>query len=142
MLQSSLRLFNLVKLVKCWQILLELISKGLCLSLGKEKESRLLFTSSTKREIRHFHVVVAQRRQRKVQKSVKHIQSCCFANLNLLLFCRNSRRCSNSLEERSMGGFPSTLPLPLVTFLAFSSPRAIQLETTRNESGIVALSLF
>ena len=36
-----------------------------------------------------FHVVVVQRRQRNVQKSVMHVQSCCFANLNLLLFCRS-----------------------------------------------------
>ena len=37
-----------------------------------------MFTFSTKREIRHFHVVVVQRRQRNVQKSVMHVQSCCF----------------------------------------------------------------
>ena len=43
-------------------------------------------TSSTKREIRHFHVVVVQWRQINVQKSVMHVQSCCFPNLNLLLF--------------------------------------------------------
>ena len=43
--------------------------------------------SSRKREIRHFHVVVMPRRKRNVQKSVMHVQSCCFANLNpLLLF--------------------------------------------------------
>ena len=42
---------------------------------------------NTKREIRHLHVVVVQRRQRNVQKSVMHVQSCsCFASLNLLLF--------------------------------------------------------
>ena len=35
----------------------------------KEKENcRLVFPSSTKHEIRHFHVVVVQRRQRNVQK--------------------------------------------------------------------------
>ena len=39
-----------------------------------------MFPSSTKREIRHFHVVVVQWRQRNVQKSVIHVQSCCFAN--------------------------------------------------------------
>ena len=60
-----------------------------------------MFPSSTKREIRHFHVVVVQRRLRNVQKSVMHVQSCCFANLNLFLFCRfrcrRRRRCVNSL---------------------------------------------
>ena len=29
---------------------------------------------------------VMQRQQRNVQKSVMHMQSCCFANLNLLFF--------------------------------------------------------
>ena len=64
-----------------------LFSKGLYQSSGKEKENYcLVFPSSTKREIRHFHFVVVQRRQRSVQKNVMHVQSCCFANLNLLLF--------------------------------------------------------
>ena len=47
---------------------LDLNSKGLYQSSEKEKESRLVFTLSTKREIRQFYVVVVQRRQRKVQK--------------------------------------------------------------------------
>ena len=39
----------------------------------KEKEGRCLaFSSSIKREIRQFHIVVVQRRQRNVQKSVIH----------------------------------------------------------------------
>ena len=38
-------------------------------SSGRDiKFRRGLFTFSTKREIRHFHVVVAQKRQRNVQK--------------------------------------------------------------------------
>ena len=63
-------------------------SKRLYQSSGKEKENRLVFTSSTKREIRHLHAVVVQRRQRNLQKRVMqvHKQSCCFANLKLLLF--------------------------------------------------------
>ena len=40
-----------------------------------KKFRRSLFTFSTKREIRHFHVVVVEKRQ----KSVMHVQSCCFA---------------------------------------------------------------
>ena len=66
----------------------------------KETESyRLVFPASTKREIRHFHSVVEQRRFRNVQKNLMHVQSCCFANLNLLLFCRFRcrRRCLSSL---------------------------------------------
>ena len=55
-----------------------------------------MFTSSRKRENRHFHVVVIQRRQRNVQKSVMHVQSCCSANLDLYPFrrfrCRHRRR--------------------------------------------------
>ena len=35
-----------------------------------------MFTSSTKREIRHFYVAVVQWRRRNVQKSVMHVQSC------------------------------------------------------------------
>ena len=69
------------------KIFLELNSKDCIKVLGKEKESPcLVVLSSTKREIRHFHILVMQRQQRNVQKSVMHVQSSCFANLNLLLF--------------------------------------------------------
>ena len=72
---------------------LELNSKRLFRNSGKEKESRrLVITSSTKREIWHVHVVVVRCRQRNMQKSLLNVQSCCFANLNLLSFCR-SRLC-------------------------------------------------
>ena len=40
----------------------------------------LPFSSSKKLKILSFHVVVVQGRQRKVQKSVMHVQNCCFAN--------------------------------------------------------------
>ena len=33
-----------------------------------------------------------QRRQRNVQKSVMHVQSCCFANQPYSLFCRSRGR--------------------------------------------------
>ena len=67
--------------------ILELNSKGLYQSSGKEEESCwLVFPSSTKREIRHFHVVVVQRRLRNVQKSVMYVQSCCFANESYRFF--------------------------------------------------------
>ena len=59
------------------------------------------FTPAKKREIRHFHVVVVQRRQRNVQKSVMHLQSCWFANL-LLLFCRSRCRCRRCRRRRSL----------------------------------------
>ena len=48
-----------------------------------------MFTYSIKqaREIRKVHVIVVQQRLQKVQKSIMHVQSCCFAYLNLCLFC-------------------------------------------------------
>ena len=63
-----------------------LISKRLYRSSEKEKKEIrcLVFTSSTKREIRKFHVVNVQWRRRNVQ-SVMHVHSGCFANLNLLI---------------------------------------------------------
>ena len=98
LLQTLSRLFHFFQFVKCLQLLLELNSKRLYHSSGKEKESRcLVFKSSTKREIRHFHVVVVQLQQRNVPKSVMHVQGFCFTNLNLLLFCCSGwsrrRRC-------------------------------------------------
>ena len=75
MLQTLSRLFHLVQFVKSWQIVLELNSKGLYQSSGKEKESCcVVFPASTKRQIRCFHLVVVQRRQRNVQKSLMHVQ--------------------------------------------------------------------
>ena len=65
-------------IVRCWQIFLELNFKRLYQSSGKEREGRcLVFTCLTQREIRHFHVVVVQRRKRNLQKRVMHVQSCC-----------------------------------------------------------------
>ena len=40
----------------------------------------LRFPSSKKLKIWSFHVDVVQERQRNVQKSVMHVQSCCFVN--------------------------------------------------------------
>ena len=76
----------------------------------KKKESHcLVFTfSRTKRELRHFHVVVVQWRQRNGQKSVMHGQSCYFANLNLSLFCR-SRCCRCCLRWCFTGRFATTI---------------------------------
>ena len=66
--------------VKCRRSSLQLISWGPHSSLERERKIRCrLFTSSKKREIRHFHVVVVQWRQRNVQKSVMHVQNCCLA---------------------------------------------------------------
>ena len=40
----------------------------------------LPFPSSKKLKIWSFHVVVVQGQQRNVQKSVMHVQSCCFTD--------------------------------------------------------------
>ena len=40
----------------------------------------LPFPYSSKLNIWSFHVVVVQKRQRNVEKSVLHVHSCCFAN--------------------------------------------------------------
>ena len=73
--------------------ILEMNAEGRYKSSGKETESCLVFTSSTKREIKHFHVVVVQRRLRNVQKSVMHVQSCCR--------CRCRRRCLSALIRKA-----------------------------------------
>ena len=52
----------------------------------------LVFTSSIKREIRKFHVVVVQRKQPNVQKSVMNVQSCCFALSSYCFFLLSRRR--------------------------------------------------
>ena len=74
-------------------------SKRLYGSSGKEKESHcLVFTSSRKRE---FFKVFSRRSRaataKKCIKNVMHVQSCCFANLNLLLFFSFSSPSPSSL---------------------------------------------
>ena len=100
--QTFSRLFHLVLFIKCWPIFFVFEFYKTVSKLRKRKESCcLVSTSWTKREINHFLAVVVQRRQRNVQASVMHVQSCCFANVNLLLSCRSRcrprRRCLSSL---------------------------------------------
>ena len=81
---------------------MQLNSKELYQSSGKEKENRCLaFTSSAKRANRKYHVVVVQRRQRNVLKKRDARAKLLFY---LLLFssfclspCRRRRRCLSSL---------------------------------------------
>ena len=54
-------------------------SSGIPLFAPATQAKLSLVTSSIKREIRPFPVVVVQWRQRNVQKSVMNVQSCCFA---------------------------------------------------------------
>ena len=81
------RLFQSGENVTCRQISLKLIPWGPPSSLERERKlcGHSFTASSMKREMRHFHVVVVQRQQRKIQKSVMHVQSGCFAYPNQLL---------------------------------------------------------
>ena len=77
--QSLYRLFLPTYFVNCRRTLLKLNFKGPYSSSEREiKFRRCLFTSSMKREIRHFRVAVVQKRERNTQKSVMHLRSCCF----------------------------------------------------------------
>ena len=70
-----------------------------------------MFAFSTKRENRHFHVVLVQGRQRKVQKSVMHVQSCCFANLyTSIAFCRSRWRRRSSFLKVARLSFLGSIP--------------------------------
>ena len=64
--------------------------KGPYLSLEKEKRNFLCFVHLLRkagaRENRKFHVVVVRGWLKNMQKSVVHVLSCCFTNINLLLF--------------------------------------------------------
>ena len=80
---TSINSWNVGKLFWSW------ILRNCIEVLGKKESLCRVFTSScTKHEFSHFHVVVVQWRQRNAQKSVMHVQSSCFVDLHLLLFCR------------------------------------------------------
>ena len=65
-------------IVKCEPTLLEPNSYEPYSSSERERKfSVYLFTSSIKREIRHFPIVVMEWRKRNIQKSVMHVQSWC-----------------------------------------------------------------
>ena len=104
LLQTLSRLFQLVQFVKCWQIFLDLNSKRLYQSSGKEKESRcLVFTSSTKREtFSRCSCAATDGRERGAKKRDARAKLLfCQSNLNLLFFCRSRyrrrRRCLSFL---------------------------------------------
>ena len=98
--QTSMILFSFIEFVYCWRNFLGLNPKEPYLSLENEKENFcvvLTYFVKRVREIWKFHVAVVQQRLRNVQKSVVHVHSCCFADINLLLFsrslCRRLCRC-------------------------------------------------
>ena len=77
-----------------------------CIKVQEKKENCcLVFMFSIKRKTTKFHDVVVQLRRKNGQKSVMHVQSSWFANLNLLVFHRSlwrrrrrrRRRCLSSL---------------------------------------------
>ena len=98
-LSTSFNLSNVGNLYWSW------ILKG-CME-GQENKKKIVVFCSRPQDVK----LVVQWRQRNVQKSAMHVQSCCFANLNLLpqckpninllLFCRSRwrrcPRCSSSL---------------------------------------------
>ena len=60
------------------------------LSLERERERKIrrrLFTSSIKREIRHFHVIYSCNNGKEMhKKNVMHVQSRCFTSLTYYVF--------------------------------------------------------
>ena len=74
-----------------------------------------------KKVVRHFHVVFMQRRQRNIQKSVMHVQSCCFIFL-IFAFLPFSLRSSS---------------LPIVSVL-----RGLSVLERRTSTGSEAFSRF
>ena len=91
---------HLFQFVKCWQVFLELNPKRLYRSPEKAKEiCCLVFTSSRKREIRHFYAVVVQWRQRNTAISRKVVGKS--ARDNPKRYCgRYWVRCSSKKFER------------------------------------------
>ena len=75
--QTSSILFNFIQFVKCWRNYPGVNPKGPYVSL---KKNCLYLTYAIKRapEISKFHIAVVQLRLKNVQKSVMHVQSCCF----------------------------------------------------------------
>ena len=97
-LQCLSQLFQLIYFVKCKRTLFEPNCKETFPASERDRLfSRRLVMSLIKREIRLFSVAVVQWRQRNVQKSVMHVQSCCFCLFNLLLFWRS--RCRRRRHE-------------------------------------------
>ena len=97
-LQTLSRLFRFAENVKCRQIFQEFISWGpYSNSEGERKIRRRLFTSPTKRAIRHFHVVVVQWQQRNVQKKQFSLPSPSSTSLLKLPYRKDSNEKSGRL---------------------------------------------
>ena len=60
---------------------------GTALKFRRERKiCRDVLKSYIKRPMREFHVVVVKWRQRNVEESVMHVQSCCFAHKPIAFF--------------------------------------------------------
>ena len=86
-LQTLSRLFHLVYFVKCWQMFLELNSKGLYQSSGKEKKVVVL-CSRPRQNMNSgtFTLYSGNDGKEMYKKSVMQVQSCCFANQTYCFF--------------------------------------------------------
>ena len=95
--KNSWILFNF-NLCRCLQNFLGLNLKGPYQSLEKGRES--FVSCSPAPWSRRVKLGIALLRLRNVQKSVIHVQSCCFANINLLLFgCSRCCHCQSCLSS-------------------------------------------
>ena len=89
---SILFSFTLISFVKSWQNCLGLIESERTVSEFRKRNRKFLCCVDQLHKAgvwhsRKFHVADLQRQLRNVQKSVMHVQSCYFANINQLLFC-------------------------------------------------------
>ena len=113
-------LFQLHWFVLGWRFFEELNSERLHLSSPERQRTEenrcLVFPSSIKHEIWKDQVIDVQRRQMFKKAWCTTVQSCCFANLNLLLFClpRCCRQCWSSLARAkyNCGGQDETTDQP------------------------------
>ena len=98
---------------------------GLCQSSGKEKESCYLPRQNVK-----LNALSSCSRATMVKKckkkNVMHVQSCCFANINLLPLCRSHfrrlRRCSSSLLPNKLQLTDGKLQLTLINTKWLTKP--------------------
>ena len=95
-----------------------------CIKVQEKKEKVFVFVGA-------FTLYSCSDGKKNVQKSVMHVQSCCFVSLNLLLFCRSRccrrRRCLSSLFKRKLTVTTLTADLlatsannTSLTFMAFA----------------------
>ena len=93
-------------------------------------------------EIRKFRVAVVQRWRKSVQKRVMHVQSCCFININVLLFCRSRclhcRCCLSTLllwSKKFVTMVTWRHTFPLYSSIICKENKAIREITTLKEDG-------